>query len=516
MKVLVKDIKVPVTIKDQLSYIKKKLVEVLDGAKFNDFEIRRRAIDARNKERMVYFVYQVAVDIPAKVRFSDRITPLEEYNLPPIKVKDKIVPVIVGSGPCGLFSALLFTYYGISGTIVERGCKIEERVRKVEMLWQEGVIDEECNCQFGEGGAGTFSDGKLTTRIKEDIIGFVLREFVRFGAPEDILVDAKPHVGTEYVRKVVKNIRNFLIDNGWNFMFNTKVIDINTKGNRIESIATNRGTISGTHYIFAIGNSSRDTFKMLLNRGVAITTKAFAVGFRIENPQEVIDKNQYGKFHKYLPPATYNLSHHFKDLNRGVYSFCMCPGGYVILASSSSGEIVTNGMSYFKRDSGYANSAIVVTVDERDFGDSPLSGVEFQEIIEKKAFSITNSYQAPIQKALDFLKSKTTTGDVKTTFRPSVVPYNLEKLYPQELVDVLKKGLIEFDKRIKGFLATGVLIAPETRTSSPIRILRERGRFNSVSYENLYPAGEGSGYAGGIMSSIIDGLKVVFSILKGE
>lgn len=516
MKVLVKDIKVPVTIRDQLSYIKKRLTEILDGAKINDFEIRRKAIDARNKDRMVYFVYQVAVDVSGNIRFSDRIIPIEYYTLPAIKVKERIVPVIVGSGPCGLFSALLFTYYGVSGTIVERGCRIDERVKKVEILWQQGIMDEECNCQFGEGGAGTFSDGKLTTRVKEDLIGFVLREFLRFGAPEDILIDAKPHVGTEYVRKVVKNIRNFLVDNGWNFLFNTKVIDITTKGKKIDSIITNNGTVSGTHYIFAIGNSSRDTFRMLINRGVAIVPKAFAVGFRIENPQEVIDKNQYGRFHKYLPPATYNLSHHFKDINRGVYSFCMCPGGYVILASSSSGEIVTNGMSYFKRDSGYANSAIVVTVDERDFGESPLSGVEFQEMIEKSAFSITNSYRAPIQRAIDFVKSRTTKGDIKTTFRPSVVPYDLEKLYPKHLVDVLKRGLIEFDKRIKGFLATGVLIAPETRTSSPVRILRETAKLNSTSYENLYPAGEGSGYAGGIMSSIIDGLKVVFSILNRE
>ncbi|MGB9668665.1 MAG: NAD(P)/FAD-dependent oxidoreductase, partial [Thermosulfidibacteraceae bacterium] len=405
------------------------------------------------------------------------------------------------------------TYCGIKGVIVERGCKVEDRVVKVEKLWNEGILDEDCNCQFGEGGAGTFSDGKLTTRIKDDFVGFVLREFVKFGAPENILFDSKPHIGTDYVRLVVRNIREFLLKSGWEIYYGTKVKDIEVNSGRIKAVLAENLRIEGTHFIFSIGNSARDTFNMLIKRGIAMTSKPFAIGFRIEHPQAFIDRNQYGKFHIYLPPASYNLSHHFKEANRGVYTFCMCPGGYIICVSSESGSVVTNGMSYYKRDSGYANSAIVVTVDKRDYGSDPLGGVEFQRGIERLAFKMSGGYYAISQKAIDFVKSKETRGDLKTTYRPATVTGDLSRLFKEDLVAFLRKGLVEFDRRIKGFVEKGILVGPETRTSSPIRILRDEKRLHSVSCENLFPVGEGSGYAGGIMSSVIDGFKAVISIL---
>ncbi|MEO0278339.1 MAG: FAD-dependent protein, partial [candidate division WOR-3 bacterium] len=388
MKVIVKDIKVPVVKKDIKEDIKRKLKDTLKvpSSRIIDFRIVKQSIDARKPRDMVYWVFSVLVEVKGNIQLSEKVVPYDEPTLDFKLIKKKLVPVIVGAGPCGLFSALFLSYHGINGIVVERGCSIDERIAKVEKLWNEGILDIDCNPQFGEGGAGTFSDGKLVTRVKDPLIGFVLREFVRFGAHEKILIDSKPHVGTEYIRKIVKNIRDYLISKGWSFRFKEKVVDMETTNTRVKAVITEKGKIEGTHFIFAIGNSARDTFEMLLKQNVAITGKPFAIGFRVEHPQDLINENQYGRFKKFLPPASYTLTYNFKEDSRGVYSFCMCPGGYIICGSSEENTVVTNGMSYFKRDSSFANSAIVITVDKRDFPNAgPLGGVELQRILESKA-----------------------------------------------------------------------------------------------------------------------------------
>ncbi len=474
----------------------------------------RRSIDARKKNRMIYVVYRVAVEVVGDVSVPEGVIPYRPPDgLKVGRVSKGVKPLIVGMGPAGLFCALALTEAGVKGSIIERGCPVEERVRKVEELWRYGRLDPSCNPQFGEGGAGTFSDGKLTTRVRDSRIRWIFDKLVEMGAPKDILCDAKPHVGTDVIRKVVRNIRERLIAAGWEVSFNTALEDVEIDSGRLGRVRVNGEWMGFSHVVLAVGHSARDTYRMLVSKGVPVSPKPFAVGFRIEHPQSLIDEAQYGRWagHPKLPPATYHLTCNFKEHRRGVYTFCMCPGGYVICASSSPGELVVNGMSYRARDSGYANAAVVVTVDERDFPGGVLGGVEFQETVERVAFGVAGGYRAPAQQVSHFVYGGGC-GGLSSTYRPGVVPYPVEKILPGHLVPYLREALRVFGRKIKGFDSEGVIVAPETRTSSPLRILRDE-TMQSVGAKGLYPCGEGAGYAGGIVSSALDGLRVAEAIV---
>ena len=508
--------KVPL-VKDSDEYLKKRICEILRIKRdlIKSVILLRRSIDARDKDRMIYVFYRVAVDLKEEIPIPSGI---RRYRAPAgFRIKrccKNLRVLVVGMGPAGLFSALALSEAGVRGIIVDRGCPVEERVKKVEELWSSGEIDENCNPQFGEGGAGTFSDGKLTTRVRDPRISWIFEKFVEFGAPDRILYEAKPHVGTDNIRKVVANIRRYLLDKGWQIAFNSRLEDLVLEGERLKRAVINGDALGVDALVLAPGNGARDTFKMLLNRGVALENKPFAVGFRIEHPQEFIDRIQYGRWagHDRLPPATYQLAHTFRDLGRGVYTFCMCPGGYIICAASSRSRLVVNGMSYYARNSGYANSAVVVSVDGRDFGEEPLAGVRFQEDLEERAYAVAGNFVAPAQPVAEFMGYSR--GRIEgCTYRPSVVHHDLWEVLPGHLAHLIKRGLGIFGKRMKGFDRCGVLVAVETRTSSPVRILRGE-TMESVSLEGLYPAGEGAGYAGGIVSSALDGIRVAEAIVE--
>jgi len=407
----------------------------------------------------------------------------------------------------------------VEGVLLERGCSIEERIKKVEMLWNTGVLDEECNPCFGEGGAGAFSDGKLTTRLKHPFIQWILGRFVEFGAPSEITIDSKPHVGTDKIREVVRNIRRRLVECGWEVRFNAKVVDlIVNSSSRVEGVFLESGeTIKADAVLLATGHSARDVYEMLHRRGVSISSKPFAIGVRVEHPQELINKAQYGKWwrHPELPPATYHLTYNRRDIRRGVYTFCMCPGGYVICASSEKGGVVTNGMSYYARDSQWANAAVVVTVDERDYGSGALAGVDFQRRFETLTYNLAGGgYRCIAQRISDFVERRESNNLSPFSYRPGVTLGNIWNIFPQILCELITEALFHFDRKIKGFVSReGTIFVPETRTSSPVRILRGKD-FQSASCKSLYPCGEGSGYSGGIMSSALDGVKVAHSLLK--
>ncbi|BAT71889.1 FAD-dependent dehydrogenase [Thermosulfidibacter takaii ABI70S6] len=512
-----RQIKVPF-IKDSSQFLRAKVARLL-GVKpqdINKLVCLKKSIDARQKDKMIYFVYNVLAELKRDIPIPKNALPYkppEELKLS--KVNKKIKPLVVGSGPCGLFAAIALAEAGIKGVLIERGCPVEERIKKVESLWKEGILDETCNPQFGEGGAGTFSDGKLTTRVRDPRIGWIFKKLVEFGAPEEILYDAKPHVGTDRLRTVVKNASKFLLNAGWDIHFRTKLEKIEVERDRLKKVKVNGDWIVPDLVVLAVGHSARDTYRMLMGNGITVVPKPFAVGFRVEHPQSLIDEAQYGKWagDERLPPATYQLAYTFKEEKRGVYTFCMCPGGYVICASSSSGKLVVNGMSYFSRNSGFANAAVVVSVDERDFQEGVLGGIIFQEQIEEKAYQVAGGFIAPAMRIPKFLGLKIDSDTIVSTYRPGVVEHDVSKLYPEYLVKFLKKGLRIFGKKIRGFDSVGVIVAPETRTSAPVRIVRDE-TFQAMGVEGLYPAGEGAGYAGGIVSSALDGLKVAEAIIE--
>jgi uncharacterized FAD-dependent dehydrogenase len=421
--------------------------------------------------------------------------------------------VIVGSGPAGLFSALNLARKGFCPIVIERGADVVERKKNIDDFVATRKLNTESNIQFGEGGAGTFSDGKLNTGVSSPYKDFVLNEFVSHGASEDILYSNKPHIGSDVLPNVVKSIREEIISLGGKFMFNTKLVDVLVENGKITSVLVeNDGKnqiLTCDELILAIGHSARDTYKMLYQKGIAMESKDTAIGFRVEHLQEMINKSQYGdNYDKRLPVADYKLVSHASD--RGVFTFCMCPGGYVMPATSVENAVVTNGMSNYLRNGENANSAVVVQIKKEDYlSDNPLSGIDFIENIEKQAFLLGGSdYSAPCQLLGDFLNNKVSTkfGKVKPTY-PFVKFVDLNTLFSKEVSSALKLGLVDMDKKIKGFSSNdAILTAPETRTSSPVRIVRG-DNFASISHFNLYPVGE-VGYAGGIMSSALDGIKV--------
>ena len=434
--------------------------------------------------------------------------------------KHKDIPVIVGSGPCGLMAALVLAQAGLKPVLIERGKDVVSRVKDVQAFWQHGTLNPESNVPFGEGGAGTFSDGKLTTQIKDkhNRVRKVLDEFVAAGAPEEILYQARPHIGTDNLVRVVKHIRETILSLGGQVRFETKLTGITIKDGRVTGAIVNDGeTIATDTLILALGHSARDTFEMLHTTGVAMEAKPFSIGVRIEHPQSLIDTAQYGTFagHPKLGAADYKLVHHCNN-GRAAYTFCMCPGGQVIAASSEPGGIVTNGMSAYRRNRTNANSALLVGITPEDFASTePLAGIAFQRLWEQKAFEIGGkNYFAPVQCVGDFLESKASSslGQVTPSYTPGVTPCDLVECLPTFVTETLRSAIPQLEKKLRGFaMRDAVMTAVESRSSSPVRILRDE-TFQSVSIGGLYPGGEGAGYAGGIISSAVDGIKIAEAV----
>ncbi len=505
---------------NQLLFESAKLLKI-SGSKIRRLTIVRRSIDARKKPDIkIIYTVDVTVDgseqkilkqsgckrasIPAK----------SFYKVPKTDVQPKKRPVIVGFGPAGMFCALVLAMAGQKPIVLERGEDALSRTEKVEHFFATGQLDERSNVQFGEGGAGTFSDGKLNTGVNNPRIGWILERFVEFGAREDILYDAKPHVGTDVLLDVVQNLRKKVIALGGEVRFNSHVTGIRRENGCLTGLELTDGeVVECDTAVFAIGHSARDTFSMLLDRGIPMEPKPFAMGVRIEHKQRMIDKAQYGADDLPLPPADYKLVKHLQDGT--VYTFCMCPGGYVVAAASEEGGIVTNGMSYADRDGENANAALLVTVNPEEFPyEGPLGGARWQREIEEKAFRLSGSYLAPAQKVGDLLEGKASVGpdEVKPTYCPGVTWCDLREVLPEKIMRSLKEALPMLDGNLKGFAsADAVLTAPETRSSSPVRILRDESRQSSL--RGLYPCGEGAGYAGGIMSAAIDGIMTAEAII---
>lgn len=480
------------------------------------YKINKQSIDARKE---IYYIYEVDIKIKNEkkyLKWKDVIkTPNEKYDFKITGTKKlKNRPIVVGSGPAGLFCAYFLSLNGYKPIVIERGERVENRVKTVQEFWKNGHLNLESNVQFGEGGAGTFSDGKLNTLVKDFRIKKVLEILVENGAPKEILYLNKPHIGTDLLRKVVVNIRNKIIVNGGEFYYNTCLTNIEIENNKLKAIEINHEkNYPCDLLVLAIGHSSRDTFEMLYQKKLKMEAKPFALGIRIQHPQLMIDKNQYGECFQLLPRASYKLTYTSSN-KRGVYSFCMCPGGYVVNASSEEGKLAINGMSNYNRDSLNANSAIIVTVTPKDFGFNPLDGIKLQRDLERRAYKLGNG-KIPVQLFGDFVDNKVSTslGQVQPLFKGDFTLTNLNLLYPDYICEALKEGIKHFDTKIKGFARKDAIIAGvESRTSSPIRIIRNAEFVSSV--EGIYPCGEGAGYAGGITTSAVDGIKVFEKIGK--
>ena len=426
-------------------------------------------------------------------------------------------PVVVGSGPAGLFAAYLLAQYGYRPILLERGADVDSRVSAVSSFFETGSLNKDTNIQFGEGGAGTFSDGKLVSRIHDDLCDYVLRTFYRYGAPEDILVKAKPHIGTDELRQVIKRMRQAIETNGGEVRFLCRMDDILVSQGKVIGVRSSMGDIPTQTVVLAVGHSARDTFEMLLGKGLSITSKPFSVGLRIEHLQEDVNRSLYGKYagDPSLPVGEYNLS--ARAGGRGVYTFCMCPGGVVVPAASETGGTVTNGMSNHARDGKNANSAVCVSVLEKDFGFNPLRGMEFQRNMERAAFAaVGGEYRAPASDVGSFLEGRKglKIGRVEPTYARGVVAYDLWRILGDEYSRAIRDGILAFGKKMKCFGDTeAILTGIETRTSSPLRINRTEER-EAVGLQGLYPCGEGAGYAGGIMSAAVDGLRTAAAIIE--
>lgn len=489
------------------------------------FRLYKRSVDARDKSNVHFVCSYVAAASARPANAAPYAPPVNVLDNAPA-LRSDIRILVVGSGPAGLFSALYLAKCGLNVTVIERGSDISERKSKVTSFFNGGELDENCNAQFGLGGAGTFSDGKLTTGTSSKLIYTVFDQFVRSGAPRDILTDALPHVGTDNLEQVVANMRDEIISYGGKFMFDTTLSDLVVSNGSVTfaEVIRNGKTerLKADCIILACGHSARDTFEMLSLRGAEMSFKPFAVGLRIEHEREFINRAQYGELfaaHRDLSSASYKLVNNCAD-GRGCYSFCMCPGGAVVAAASERNSVVVNGMSDCARKADNSNSAIVVTVNAADissfgYGEDTFAGVRFQRDLERKAFVLGGgNYVAPCQNAADFIANATSASFVVSpSYSRGVRSVNLRTLLPKEISDDLASSLAYFNNRIKGFADFGVLTGVETRTSSPVRIVR-REDFQS-NIRNLYPVGEGAGYAGGIVSSAVDGLRAALSIANG-
>ncbi len=487
-------------------------------------QIAKTSIDARKREQ-ICLVHTVALSLK-----GDEKAVVDRFRSPQIKYVqkqeltveygDKALEspiVIIGFGPAGMMCALTLALHGYKPIVFERGSDVDTRVDKVNSFWQSGVLDSETNVQFGEGGAGTFSDGKLTTRISDYRCNHVIEQFIKHGAPEEIAIKAKPHIGTDNLRHIVKSIRNEIIRLGGQVHFGSKVDDIIIKNGKVSAVMVKNETIPCENVVLAIGHSARDTFKMLYDKGIVMEPKAFSVGARIEHRQQTINEGLYGKYagHRLLSCGEYALSHRVGS--RAVYTFCMCPGGTVVPSSSEEGGVVTNGMSEFNRDKDNANSALVVSVSPDDFGKGVLDGIEFQRKLERSAYQNGGGgYRAVGADVGNFLNGKIglNVKSVEPSYSLGVTATDFTKIFPPVVVEFIKLGLSKFDQKIKGFAsADAILTGVETRTSSPVRITRGEN-LQSLGTLGLYPCGEGAGYAGGIMSAGVDGIKIAQEIMS--
>ena len=520
------------------------------SADLHALNIFKRSYDARNKQQ-IRLIYQIDVTLPSKVEGElltspkttslVRRTPNMDYQFvatapSTFPQSDQQRPLVIGFGPCGLLAALLLAQMGLKPIVLERGRDVRQRTKDTWGLWRRRELKPESNVQFGEGGAGTFSDGKLYSQVRDrrHLGRKVLEEFVASGAPPEILMVSKPHIGTFKLVKMVESIRAKIISLGGEIRFEQKVTRIHREPiareapTRADAVTENLGQITGVtlasgetlnsrHVILAVGHSARDTFEMLVEENIYVEAKPFSIGFRIEHPQSVIDEARFGvsKGHPILGAADYKLVHHCKN-GRSVYSFCMCPGGTVVAAASEPGRLVTNGMSQYSRNERNANAAIVVGIEpERDYPGAVLAGIDLQRNLESAAFELGGSdYNAPAQRVEDFLANQPSTalGAVKPSYRPGVKLVNLAELLPDFANDALREAIVAFDRQVKGFdMKDALLTGVETRTSSPISIRRGKD-YQSINTKGLYPAGEGAGYAGGILSAGIDGIKVAEAI----
>lgn len=492
-----------------------------------NYEVRRRGYDARKKS-LISLIYTLDVDTRINQQLLDkfssnqsvRAAPEMEYQFvaqPPAGLQER--PVVIGFGPCGLLAGLVLAQMGYKPLIVERGKEVRERTKDTFGFWREKKLNTESNVQFGEGGAGTFSDGKLSTQIKDpkQYGRKVLTEFVEAGAPEEIMYVSKPHIGTFRLVSMVEKMRAKIIELGGEIRFSSRVDDLHIEEGQVTGITLADGkTIPSRHIALAIGHSARDTFQMLYDKKVHMEAKPFSVGFRIEHEQSLIDKARFGNNagHPILGSADYKLVHHCKN-GRSVYSFCMCPGGTVVAATSEERRVVTNGMSQYSRQERNANSAIVVGIDPSDYPGNPLAGVDFQRQLESLAYRLGGeNYDAPAQKVGDFLNGKRSKklGCVSPSFKPGIKLTDLSEALPDYCIEAIREAIPAFNRQIKGFAQDDALLTGvETRTSSPVMIKRGPD-MQSINTQGLYPAGEGAGYAGGIMSAAIDGIKIAEAI----
>jgi uncharacterized FAD-dependent dehydrogenase len=506
-----------------------------------EVRVIRRSIDAR-RSRPPRLVFLLIVRLAEGVVWK----PGPEWNVPGVTVEEvshapedvlgtdfksarklqhapvfEQKPVVVGCGPAGLFAALALAVKGTPPLLLERGKPVPERLADVRAFWETGLLNPRSNVHFGEGGAGTFSDGKLTTRVRNPCTAWVKQVLVEMGAPSEILTDAHPHIGTDRLRETVVNLRNRLIEMGCEVRFGAQATDFLIRQNKLVGIVVNGSEeIRTCHLILAVGQSADDTYRTLAGRGVDLVPKAFAIGLRVEHPQEIINRIQYGKWtgHADLPPADYFLTAKIKGQDRSVYSFCMCPGGQVIGCSAEAGGVITNGMSRFRRESPWANSAVVVNVRAEDLGSAePLAGLAFRRHWEERAFHAGGgNYRAPAQRLIDFMSGKITSDIGSCSFLPGVNPADLREVLPGFVSEALSPGFSEFERKMPGFItAEALLIGVETRTSSPVRILRGEGG-QGINTAGLFPCGEGAGYAGGIVSSALDGIRAAERLLESQ
>ncbi|KPX87426.1 Uncharacterized protein ALO64_05013 [Pseudomonas meliae] len=503
----------------------------IDSSELLDFTLFKRSYDARKKSSELCFIYTIDFQVSDEQALLRKLGD-DRHVGPAPDVSYKVVghapeglterPIVVGFGPCGIFAGLLLAQMGFKPIILERGTEVRQRTKDTWALWRKNVLNPESNVQFGEGGAGIFSDGKLYSQIKDPkFIGRkVLHEFVKAGAPEEILYVSKPHIGTFRLTGVVENMRHQIEALGGEVRFQQRVTDLMIEDGQLLGVQLDSGEqIESRHVILALGHSARDTFRMLHGRGVFMEAKPFSVGFRIEHPQSLIDRARLGKYagHPKLGAADYKLVHHASN-GRSVYSFCMCPGGTVVAATSEPGRVVTNGMSQYSRNERNANSGIVVGISpEQDFPGSPLAGIELQERLESHAYLLGgSSYEAPAQLVGDFIAGRASTalGSVEPSYKPGVKLVDLADALPAFAIEAIREALPAFDKQIKGFsLHDAVLTGIETRTSAPLRITR-RPTLQSLNTKGLYPAGEGAGYAGGILSAGVDGIRVAEALVR--
>lgn len=484
--------------------------------------VYKTSLDARKRDN-IHRVSSVWAELPEDMERAvcakhKDCSMVEKHPFEPVfgdkKQEGRIA--VIGFGPAGMFAALTLAEYGYKPVVLERGADVDKRSAAVEGFWNGGEFDRTSNVQFGEGGAGTFSDGKLTTRIHDPLCRRVLEIFAEMGAPEEILTKAKPHIGTDKLRLIVKNIRRRIIELGGEVRFESQVTDIKLHNGRIASVTVNGEELPVCAAVAAVGHSARDTFSMLLDRGVFIEPKPFSCGARIEHTRQSVNESLYGEHSgdPLLPEGEYQLS--YRKGTRAVYTFCMCPGGYVVPSQSEEKTVVTNGMSEFARDGENSNSALVVSVSSEDYGNKPLDGVKFAAEIERRAYNATGSYSAPAVTVGAFLEGKASLSGASVTpsYSLGVVPVQFDRLFPSAVTEMMKEGLNVFSRKMRCFGDRGaVLTAPETRTSSPVRITR-RDDLCALGIGGLYPCGEGAGYAGGIMSAAVDGIRCALEIMK--